>query len=177
MTTPRNASNDGRGLQTFLDALFLEYERLGIARIRKVDPPVRVFGTGRHRKVVFLKNPWLDYAGVIKGGRAVVIEAKSTGAKSLPIPTDEKSKSSGIQLHQQEIAIAMQRLGAVAFFLWMHAGDLKIVTPAMVSAALLTRKSVRWCDAMPIARGPGALSFDPLASFAFLPSPETTQPQ
>lgn len=164
----RNAANDGRSFQKFLDLLFAEYERLGIASIRKVDPPTRVVGTGKLRKVIFMANPWLDYAGVINGGRMVAIEAKSTEAKVLPIETPGRTVS-GIKMTQQATAMRLQRMGAVVFYLWRCKDDVRIATPNMVAAA---GKQLRWCDAMPMPRGPGALAFDPLAAFAHLQAPE-----
>lgn len=151
------SANDGRRFQALLDMICLEYARRGIADIRKVDPPVRVMGGGR--RVVFLANPWLDYHGVIAGGRAVAIEAKSTSAPILSIVAED-SKNSGIQHHQQASALRLEAMGAAVAYLWQYNDAIRIITPSMVAAQLTKRKSLRWCDAHKIPAGPGLIFAD-----------------
>ncbi len=159
----RIKKNDGRSFQALLELIFAEYERLGTATIRKVDPPVRVMGGGKFRKVIFMANPWLDYAGTLKGGRAIHIEAKSTEGPTLRI-IPEGADGGGIKHTQQATALRHASYGAAVFYLWMNqaADDLRIVTPNMVAAQLTQRKSLRWCDAHTIPRGAGMLIYDPL---------------
>lgn len=166
------SSNDGRTFQATLDMICAEYARRGIADIRKVDPPVRVMGTGKHRRVIFLANPWLDYHGVLAGGRAVAIEAKSTSAPTLAI-VPQDSKNSGIQHHQHQTAMRLEAMGAAVGYLWHFDGRIRIVTPSMVNAQLLRRKSMRWIDAYPVPAGEGLILADFVACLQTLTSSRT----
>lgn len=170
-----NASNDGRYFQDTLTAVFDEYERLGIASIKKTEPPMRVVGGGKFRRVIFLANPWLDYAGTTNLGRAVIIEAKSTSKPRLGIDSNE---AAGIKTHQRETALRWQNMGAVAFYLW-HWTDgiregVRLLTPTIVENALRRGvRSVTWDDALRIPRGAGRLIFDPLAAYTAAQTPTT----
>ncbi len=163
-----NARNDGRGLQGLVDTIAAAYEERGIARLRKTDPPVRVFGPPMKRRVVFLENPWLDYAGswTVADGRAIILEVKSTTEPKMRIIPEGK-EGAGIEYHQLVNAEAWAAAGAAVAFLWEHAGELRIFTPAMVRA-ITDRKSLRWCDAHKIEQGPGLIVFDFLRTLHFL---------
>lgn len=65
----------GAALEKDVEAAIAILSRNGIASAFKVSPPARIFG-GR---VVFTRNPFLDFTGAIHGtGRALVIECKVT---------------------------------------------------------------------------------------------------
>lgn len=164
-----NKANDGRAFQDTLVGIFGEYERRGIATIRKIDPPVRVMGGGKARRVIFMPNPWLDFAGTTNRGHAIIIEAKSTSEARLGI------NDRGIKPHQMEIALRWRGMGAIVFFLWhftdgTHEG-VRLVLPSQVLAA--ERKSLRWDDAFRIPRGTGFLLFDPLRAYVAATSGST----
>lgn len=110
-----NRANTGKAFEHELELVFRVLESRRIARIRKVDPPTRIVGPGR---IVFLPNPFLDYAGAIVGsGRAVFVEAKSTSTHRLPIGRDN-----GLKLEQLESLREWARAGALVGVLWRHAG-------------------------------------------------------
>src|SRR6187402_1485458 len=84
---PKNISNNGKGFEGLISKLAQAYAARWIATLEKVEPPVRVIGFGPARKVIFLKNPFLDYVGTwtAAGGRAIFIEGKSTAEDRLPL--------------------------------------------------------------------------------------------
>lgn len=161
MKNHKNAANDGRRFQELMDKIHAAYEQRGIARIRKTDPPVRVMGSPMKARVIFQPNPWLDYAGswTVNGGRAIIVEAKSTVEPSLRI-VGEGMSGSGIQHSQLLNAEAWRAAGAAVGFLWHYNGDVRIFTPAMIRAALTERKSLRWIDVHKIPQGEGFIVFD-----------------
>jgi len=110
-----NQNNDGRDFQAEIQRSANEYLYRGWMRLRKVDPPSRVIGGGAGRRVIFLENPWLDFAGVWteRHGRAVFIEAKSTTEPKLAVDRD-----GGVTEKQADAIIHWRIAGAVAFVLW-----------------------------------------------------------
>lgn len=85
------------------------YRRLGIAEIEKTPEPFRVTRPAENGKFYgyFEKKAQPDFKGTLKGGRAVVFEAKHTDSDKIEMRrvTDE----------QAERLTAHQKLGAVAF--------------------------------------------------------------
>lgn len=75
----------GKRFEERLDASFAYYRERGFALIEKTPEPMRpVKSLGNGRFVAFYeKKAQPDYKGVVLGGRAVVFEAKFTGADSL----------------------------------------------------------------------------------------------
>lgn len=70
----------GSRFEERLDRTFEAYRAAGIASIAKTPEPMRVvrnLGNGRF-EAYFVKKAQPDYEGCIKGGRAVVFEAKYT---------------------------------------------------------------------------------------------------
>jgi hypothetical protein len=162
--------NDGRGFQKLLQTVVEAYEVRGVATLRKTDPPVRVLHQpGGRQKVIFLSNPFLDYIGTwtARGGQTIVIECKSTREPVLRLVEDEKV-GAGIKRKQLNAALAWQRGGAAVAFLWEYNGAVRIVSPAMVEARWLDRKSLLWADAHKVPQGEGFILFDFLACLAAL---------
>lgn len=109
-----NRKNTGKSFEHELELLFKGLEARRIARIRKVDPPTRIIGGGGFRRVIFLPNPFLDYAGAIcRSGRAVFLEAKSTSSHRLPI-----DRSGGVTEEQVGSLRAWARADALVGVLW-----------------------------------------------------------
>ncbi len=152
-----NASNTGKGFEALLSKIFAAYEDRGIATFSKVEPPVRIIGGGPNRKIIPLRNPFLDFSGVFaaNGGRAIHIEAKSTAEPRLPVGCE----SGGVTLNQINNAIRWKRAGAAVGVLWLHDATVKLVTTEMLMLER-DRKSIRWEEAIPIPQGPGFIIYD-----------------
>lgn len=111
-----NRTNDGRSFQQSIITTLTAYESKNLMRVRKVDPPSRVLGGGKSaRRVIFMENPFLDFAGAWTGagGRAVFFEAKSTSDHKLRFDSD-----SGLTTKQLNALRSWWNSGAVAFVLW-----------------------------------------------------------
>ena len=74
-----NIRNTGLSFQKTIVEICKEYNRIGIAKIEKVDPPTRIIGTGYKKRIIFMENPFPDFAGTwtAYGGRSIHLEAKS----------------------------------------------------------------------------------------------------
>ncbi len=150
----------GKEFESLLEAIFTGYANRGIANIEKVDPPVRVVGSGIHRKIIFQENPWLDYAGVWTemGGRMVILEAKATEGERLEIG------SGGITPNQITNLKKWHRYGAATAIVWGHAGTVKVITAATILAAdSMGLKSFQWRHLPATGKGEGWVFADILA--------------
>jgi len=83
----QGAQNHAKGsrFEERLDRTFEAYKAAGVAAIAKTPEPMRVvrnLGNGRF-EAYFVKKAQPDYEGCIKGGRAVVFEAKYTDKEQL----------------------------------------------------------------------------------------------
>jgi penicillin-binding protein-related factor A (putative recombinase) len=149
----------GKDFEGLLEAIFTGYANRGIANIEKVDPPVRVVGSGIHRKIIFQENPWLDYAGVWTemGGRMLILEAKSTEEERLPIG------DKGITKNQMDNLAKWHRYGASIAILWGHKGQVKVITAATITAAAsMGLKSFNWRHLPATPKGDGWVIADVL---------------
>lgn len=151
---PTNHANDGRSFEDIVERINLQYQRKGMMRLKKVDPPTRVFkGT-----VIFLENPFLDYAGVMtmERGRAVFIEAKSTSVARLAI-----GGRGGVSDKQIGALDAWEECGAIVGVLWGYQDEMRFVSRKMIHAVLQSENaSLKWSEAEPIARGKGFIIYD-----------------
>lgn len=138
----RNASNTGRGLESALEGVFGHYEARGLARIKKVDPPV-VYARGQ---MVAKKNPWLDYSGSWCG-RSIHIEAKSRTPAKTKKPDDHwlriRAKTNGLSERQTNELLAWGKSGAVVVIAWELEGH---------GLRVFDWTTVRDCDAVGINR-------------------------
>ena len=99
-------------LEKLLDRLHRSYRQMGKADVEKVNTGIQVSGVtkgvahGRLRK-----HRFVDFHGVMPGGRAVAIEAKQTGQLNW--------SWSAVKPHQREILASYGGYGGVAFvYLW-----------------------------------------------------------
>lgn len=147
-------NNDGRGFQKEIERCLIQYQRDGLLRCKKVDPPVRVIGFGARRQVIFQVNPWLDYVGAWRerGGRLVTFEAKSTADPRLPF-----GKEAGVSKDQLEAMHHWGQTGAAVFVLWQvrNIGTFFVLESAFVRARDEGRRSVRPEDGRLIRQGIG----------------------
>jgi hypothetical protein len=152
-----NHANDGRGFEQTLERICGVYAERGLARFCKTEPPTRTFGTGFNRKVIYLPNPFLDYAGCITsmGNRAAFFEAKSTGEPTLPCG-DKGSFSQS----QRDAMADWRQAGAASWLLWEYRGACRIFFHAMIQAGLSERKSLVWDDGIDVPQGTGYLLHD-----------------
>jgi recombination protein U len=118
----RRTSRNGRASQALgeaAEALVQRHldacERAGVARVRKLPTPMRVVGRAKTGMLaIFTERAEPDYAGVLRGGRAVVCEAKYTAAPSLPL--------SRVAPHQRVALERAEALGALALLLVVFQG-------------------------------------------------------
>lgn len=124
-----NARNTGKEFEKQILDVLVQYQSSGVMRLKKVDPPVRVVGSGAFRRILFLSNPWLDWVGcwTQRGGRAVLIEAKSTADPKLPFLT-----SGGLTQTQFDTLRNWHNCGAATGILWQFDGQVKFIPGAGV---------------------------------------------
>ncbi len=147
----------GKIFEDSIEGIFAAYKRAGIAKIEKVDPPVRVIGSKSFKKVIFLENPWLDYSGVwsANGGQQLHIEAKTTGDPRLEI--GEK----GISDDQVRALLEWHKFGAAVGIAWGHEGQVKVITVETIRVAVaMGLKSFKWRHLPPCPRGEGFILWD-----------------
>lgn len=153
-----STSNQGRALETEIEAIANAYEARNVMRISKVEPPVRLLGTGIRRKTIFLRNPFLDFVGswTERGGRAIFLEAKSTTKPQLPLFQD-----GGITENQWAAILQWRNHGAATGVLWGYDGQIRFVpVPAMISQQQAGVKHIKWDNATPVPKGEGWVTWD-----------------
>ncbi len=173
-----NALSDGRAFQELLKRTFDSYAAQGVAYIHKTDPPVRVIGFGPARKIIFQKNPFLDFIGTwtARGGRTIVLEAKAISGTRLRLllgkgKDGKPKKGDGITEAQLRNALDWSARGALVAFLWHQDGQTRLVTPEMANAYAVAsgEKSIPWLEAHKVPQGNGFALVDVLQAMAALP--------
>jgi len=157
-----NLEADGRSLQKLIDGICKQYEAGGVARIKKVDPPVRIMGGGR--KIVHLENPFVDFIGTwrARGGRTICLEAKETREPQLKLVSD-----GGLTERQYKALKHWRQFGAAVGVLWGYHDELRFVPFEAIQAQLDSGiKHLKWGNATPVRRGPGFIIWDFLATLA-----------
>lgn len=104
----RNRIN-GKTLEQIIETACGWYSDQGIAEIEKTPEPMRILSSMKNGKFlcVFEKKAQPDFKGTLKGGRAVVFEAKCT--------TTDKLQQSVITPEQRERLDYHAGLGALCF--------------------------------------------------------------
>lgn len=98
----------GEHFETWLAAFFNALERDGLAAIQKTPEPYRQIGGTDSKgsfRAVRTSKAQADFAGVLKGGRAVYIEAKATEGDEI--------KRSRLRPDQRAFLSGREKLGAV----------------------------------------------------------------
>lgn len=87
------------------------YEEQGLAKIEKTPEPMKVLANlgGGFFKAVFTKQAQPDYKGTLRGGKAIVFEAKHTDT--------DRIKRSVITEEQEKCLNAYEKIGACCFVL------------------------------------------------------------
>jgi len=127
--------NNGKGFEDVIGRCIAQYEFRNVLTARKCDPPT-VFVRGH---VVLKANPFPDFVGSWRerGGKMVMIEAKSTEEPFLKIAQD-----GGLRVNQIEPMERWERFGAATFVLWGHAGEMYLI-PHFVIAKRLSAGGVK----------------------------------
>lgn len=158
----------GTSFEEHVQIVAAAYEVQGRAALSKQSAPVLVLMGGR--KVIPLKNPYLDFSGtwIERGGRALHIEAKASKVPRLPIYVE--TKGAGLTTEQIESLERWRTAKAAVLVLWEHDGEVRGVTLSHIYKARdeENRMSVPWAWAYPIPKGEGLVSFDFLALLAQL---------
>lgn len=155
----QKANHHGKTFQTRLELTLMGYKNAGIADLEKVEQPIKVQGTRPNIRVVMLENPWLDYMGTWKGGRMIMLEAKSTDDERLPIDV----KSGGVTLGQVKAIRRWHAAGAAVAVVWWSQPHkaMKIATAQDIILALSAgARAIQWRHLPPVSRGTGLIEFD-----------------
>lgn len=134
--------NRGTEFESILDTQHQAYEAQGRAVLEKLSQPIRVFGPPGGQKVVYLKNPFLDFTGTWKEkrGRSLHIEAKVTSEPRLAL-----NSKTGLKVEQLLNLRRWEAAGAAVGVLWHHLGQTRLLTLAQIDLALAeVRGSVRF---------------------------------
>lgn len=92
----------GRRFEERLDAAFAHYARLGAALVEKTPEPMRTarsLGNGRF-VAFFEKSAQPDYKGVLKGGQAVMFEAKYTSTDRIEQDRVTPEQTQALERHR-----------------------------------------------------------------------------
>jgi penicillin-binding protein-related factor A (putative recombinase) len=133
----------GAGLESYLDRLHANYRRRGLGHVVHVPTHVQITSNQRGKVTGTLRPPvWVDYTGVLQGGRGVAIEAKEarTDKPSFPL--------SAIRPVQMDTLALVDGLGGVAALYVRRMASLPhqdYFVPWSYIAAL-DRRSFRWDD-------------------------------
>ena len=143
--------NTGKDLEKRITQIAKIYEADEQALIHKCDPPSRTISIKGKTITTLLRNPFPDFVGTWteNGGRALLIEAKSTQHPRLPI----MCKSGGVTIDQVKHLTHWHQSGAAVGIVWEHDLKWKFVGIKQVHSTLLMkrgkqpRKSIRWDEA------------------------------
>lgn len=108
----------GQQFERDINAAYDHYRRLGVASIEKTPEPFHMTGRENGGKVVgfYEKKAQPDYAGTLRGGRSVYMEAKFTGSNRM--------EQSRVSPGQTEYLDEKMRVGAFCYVLagFSHGG-------------------------------------------------------
>ena len=141
-----------------METVCAQYQSRGLMRLKKVDPPVKVLGGGAARKVIFLENPWTDYAGCWSeaGGRAVFAECKSTQEPRLTI-----QHSGGLTTNQLENLLLWEAAGAFCFVLWECREAVYYISMQAIRKKIMSGvRHFKPIDVAHVQQGQGFILFD-----------------
>jgi penicillin-binding protein-related factor A (putative recombinase) len=155
--------NTGRWLEELIANSAERYRAARVLSLKKVEPACRIVGTGAARRVIFLENDWLDFAGcwTERNGRHLVVEAKSTAGERLPIQAD-----GGLTVQQCKRLREWTDEGSACLVLWgFTATGAVLAVPAggVFRAIEQGRKHLKMTDGVPCGMmGVGLCDFAPV---------------
>ena len=106
-------SKSGSRFEALIEKACERYRKEGLAIIYKNSEPLRPsgkFGKGGAISAYYQKKSVPDFTGVVKGGQAIMIEAKNVSGKP-SIPFDR------LQEHQEQYLIDFEAMGACSYIL------------------------------------------------------------
>ena len=118
----RYKKNLGMYLERIVDVSLEYYKEQGVCLIDKVPTPIKVHRhlRGALYEAFFQKKSTVDYVGVIRGGRGIAFDAKSTTAKRF-------NWRKAVKDHQRDYLKVFQQLGGLSFILlhfdWIGSWD------------------------------------------------------
>lgn len=133
-----NRKNDGKEFERRLCDSLAYYQAHGFMRVKKVEQPIRMFG----RRVIHLKNPFLDFIGcwTERYGKMISFEAKSTSVPKL------QTHSGGLTEAQMDNLRLWGKAMAVSFLLWEHKGEVRFWTVGMIGEQTWDKKHLKFED-------------------------------
>lgn len=137
-----NLTNTGGAAQKLFEMAAATYEQQGLLMLRKTDPPVRhVRG-----RVIFLDNPWLDYAGcwAERGGPMLCLEVKSTVKTRLDLSDVQRGS-----------VMKWELFGAVVAVIWYRFDQCRIAFPKHFHT-----RNPKWVELDEVKPGVGRVVFD-----------------
>lgn len=159
-----NRSNTGKVFEKEIETTAAGYHNRRIAVLRKVDPPVRLIyyfdktTQTKKTRTIFMANPFLDFVGIwsARGGRMLLVEAKSTATHRLPLNRD-----GGLTKEQVATIKTWRIAGAAVCVVWQWAGKVCLWTPEMLRAAEdQGDKSLEFEAGLSVERGEGNVVWD-----------------
>lgn len=148
--------NPGQPLEHYLSVIHANYRRQGKAAIFHVPTPVQITKHVGKGQVIGRTMPvvWVDYSGVVAGGLAVAIEAKSTTSQDRDTSRVRPAfPLSRLPQHQRAALADVHKLGGIAAlylrYTECHTGKLPFGSDYFVPAVYLNtldRKSIAWDD-------------------------------
>lgn len=109
----RKRVKSGSRFEALIERACDQYRKEGLAIIYKNSEPLRPsgkFGKGGMISAYYQKKSVPDFTGVLKGGQAIMFEAKHvTGSPSMPF--------SRLQEHQEEYLVNFEAMGAESYVL------------------------------------------------------------
>lgn len=115
------AANKGRWLEEVILGTAAQYEREGVMRLRKVDPPLVLL----RGQWILKASPFLDFVGswTERMGRAIFIEAKSTKEPVLQV-----MGQGGLKLTQYASLLYWHNAASAAALVWA-VGEKAVLVP------------------------------------------------
>ncbi len=157
-----NQQNTGKAFEREIETTCEELERLGLAKIKKADPPVKVMGSDANRRVIFLENPFLDFVGSYRKAdgswHPVQFECKQTSEPKLAVGV----KSGGVTEKQLNALLSWAGHGWNVFVFWKHGSRVKrIGVDDLEKVVREARKHMKFEELhVEIYPGPGFLLWD-----------------
>jgi len=109
--------NLGMYLEKIVDISLEYYKEQGLCIIDKIPTPVKVHRhlRGSLYEAFFQKKSTVDYVGILKGGKGIAFDAKSTAAKRF-------NWKKSVKEHQKEYLKAFQNLGGLSLSFFILTG-------------------------------------------------------
>lgn len=147
--------NDGKGLEGRILWAAQTYLFRGQLTLDKVDAPTKVVGKRGALRVIMLESQWVDFAGAWteRGGRMVIIEAKSTASDSVAC-----GKDGGITKRQWEALQYWHAAGAAVGVIIETPGPLYWWwTVPMITESQKQKRMIKAAEGQPVISADGVL--------------------